>query len=52
MQTIKKGLFHWEEEMTLGNRDQGPMFEILGDVIPITTHHTSEFCNMNAIITH
>lgn len=52
MQTFKKRLFHPEEEMTLGNRDQGLVLEILWDVMPVTTHHTLGFCNMNATITH
>ena len=52
MQTIKEGLVHPGEEMTPENKDRGPMFEILCGVMPITTHHTSGFCNMNATITH
>ena len=52
MQTIKKGLIHPEEEVTLGNRDHGPRFEIACDVKPVATHHTSGAWDMNATITH
>lgn len=53
MQTIKRGLIIYPgEEMTMGIRDQGTMFKVLCDVMPILTHPASGFCNLNATITH
>lgn len=31
---------------------QGPMYEILCDVLPVFTHYASGFCNLKAAITH